>query len=102
MIPDALRARLASLGAAGQTVTYGQLARDLGIRIGQLTEALEAQMEEDAALGRPLLAAVCAGRMAAGQPALGFFQKASLLGFDVSDPVSLVARHRAALTLTRP
>lgn len=99
---DALQARLADLGAAGQTITYGALVRDLGLRMGALTTALEALMEEDAALGRPLRAAVCAARMGAGQPAPGFFQKAAALGFDVSDPAGFVSLHRAALALTRP
>lgn len=99
---DAVSARLALIGAAGQTVTYGQLARDLGLRMGALTDALEVLMEEDAALGHPLRAAVCAARLGAGQPAPGFFQKAAALGFDVSDPAGFVARHRSALALTRP
>jgi hypothetical protein len=99
---DAVSARLALIGAAGQTVTYGELARDLGLRMGELTATLEALMEEDAALGRPLRAAVCAARLGAGKPAPGFFQKAAALGFDVSDPGEFVAHHRSALALTRP
>ena len=99
---NAVLARLALIGAAGQTVTYGQLARDLGLRMGELTATLELLMEEDAALGRPLRAAVCAARLGAGQPAPGFFQKAAALGFDVSDPAGFVAQHRSALALTRP
>ena len=97
---NAVSARLALIGAAGQTVTYGQLARDLGLRMGELTAALEALMEEDAALGRPLRAAVCAARLGAGQPAPGFFQKAAALGFDVSDPAGFVAQHRRLLSQT--
>lgn len=99
---NAVSARLALIGAAGQTVTYGQLARDLGLRMGELTATLELLMEEDAALGRPLRAAVCAARLGAGQPAPGFFQKAAALGFDVSDPAGFVAHHRGAMALTRP
>ena len=92
-----LEQRLAALAAAGQTVTYGALARDLGLRMGELTAALEVMMEDDARNGRPLRAALCAGRLAGGLPAKGFFDKAAELGFDVSDQVVFVARHRALL-----
>lgn len=92
-----LEARLAALAAAGETVTYGALARDLGLRMAELTAALEALMEEDARAGRPLRAALCEGRFAGGLPARGFFDKAAELGFDTSDPTGMVARHRTAL-----
>jgi hypothetical protein len=89
--------RLAALAAAGQTISYGALARDLGWRIGTLTAALEAMMEEDARKGQPLRASLCEGRLSGGLPARGFFEKATALGFDVADPASFVAGHRAAL-----
>ena len=92
-----LSARLDALGRAGQTTTYGALARDLGLRIGELTAALEALMEEDAASGRPLRAALCDGRLSPGLPARGFFEKAAALGRDVSDRVAFVKAERAAL-----
>ena len=92
-----LEARLAALAAAGQTVTYGALARDLGLRMGELTDALEALMDDDARNGHPLRAALCEGRLAGGQPAKGFFDKAAELGFDLSDPAGFVAAQRAAL-----
>lgn len=92
-----LEARLAALAAAGETVTYGALARDLGLRMAELTTALEALMEEDARAGRPLRAALCEGRFAGGLPARGFFDKAAELGFDTSDAAGMVARHRTAL-----
>lgn len=97
---DRLLARLAALGAAGQTITYGALARDLGMQMGALTEALEVLMDQDAASGQPLRAALCEGRLSGGLPAQGFFLKATSLGFDVSDPAGFVAGHRAALALT--
>ena len=93
-----LEARLAELASAGQTITYGALARDLGWRMADLTAALETLMERDAAEGHPLRAAVCAGRLGAGLPARGFFDKAAALGFDLSDPEDFVARTRAALS----
>lgn len=99
---DALLARLATLGAAGQTITYGALARNLGLRVADLTAALEALMEEDAKNGKPLRAALCEGRLSAGLPAKGFFLKAASLGFDLSDPAAFVASQRAALALTAP
>jgi hypothetical protein len=92
-----LESRLAALAAAGQTITYGALARDLGLRIGELTAALEAMMEADAQAGRPLRAALCEGRLAGGMPARGFFDTAAELGFDISEPQAFVQHQRAAL-----
>jgi hypothetical protein len=92
-----LEDRLADLACRGQTITYGALARDLGWRVGDMTVALETLMEEDARAGRPLRAALCAGKLAAGLPARGFFLKATDLGFDVADPAAFAASQRAAL-----
>ncbi|MFN4158936.1 MAG: hypothetical protein ACK4GO_11115 [Gemmobacter sp.] len=92
-----LEARLAALAATGGTVTYGALARDLGWRMGELTAALEALMEADAAAGRPLRAALCEGRLSQGMPAQGFFLKAAELGLDVTDAAAFVAGQRAGL-----
>lgn len=97
-----LQARLAQLAASGQTITYGALARDLAIpgpgAIARLTVALETLMEQDAANGAPLRAALCSGRGAADQPARGFFDKAAALGcLRDQDPLEFVATHRARL-----
>lgn len=92
-----LEARLAALAATGRTVTYGALAAELGLRIGELTAALEALMVIDAARGLPLRAALCEGRLERELPAPGFFLKAVELGFDVSDPAGFVAAQRAGL-----
>ena len=92
-----LTARLAALAAARQTITYGQLARDLGWRMGDLTAALEESMEADARKGVPLRASLCEGRLASGLPARGFFDKAAALGFDVSHPNSFVFVQRHML-----
>jgi hypothetical protein len=93
-----LEARLAALAAAGETITYGALARDLGWRIGEVTAALETLMEQDAAAGRPYRAAVCAQRLSAdGLPAPGFFAKVASLGQDVSNPARFVETQRRAL-----
>ena len=94
-----LASRLANLARRGETITYGALAQGLGLRVQDLTAALEAMMEDDARSGRPLRAAVCEGRLAGGLPARGFFDKAAELGFDVSDPAGFVAQHRRVLSL---
>lgn len=94
---EALAARLRAVAAAGGTVGYGALAREFGCRVAEVTAALEALMAEDAAAGRPLLAAVCAGRLARGLPAPGFFAAAAALGRAVDDPAAFAAEERARL-----
>lgn len=101
---ETLTARLAELAALNQTVTYGKLARDLGLTgpstIARLTTALEALMEEDAALNRPFRAVLLSGRLAQDLPAQGFFDKATALGrYQDQDPTQYVAEERAALAL---
>lgn len=97
-----LEARLAALAAAGGTVTYGALARDLGLRMGELTAALEALMVADVGAARPLRAALCEGKLSQGLPAQGFFLKCAELGLDVGDPAAFVAQQRAQLYGTDP
>lgn len=92
-----LEARLAALAAAGETMTYGALARDLGWRLSDLTAALERLMELDTAAGHPLRAALLRGRLSGDLPARGFFDKAVALGHNVSDPSGFAVRQRAAL-----
>jgi hypothetical protein len=76
-----LELRLAALAAAGETTTYGDLARELGLRMAELTAQLEALMEEDAAQGKPFRAALLCQRLSPeGHPAPGFFAKAADLG----------------------
>ncbi|MEZ5797435.1 MAG: hypothetical protein R3D63_08225 [Paracoccaceae bacterium] len=93
-----LDARLAALAAAGETLTYGALARELGLRMADLTAALEATMEADTAAGAPLRAALCEARLTPGLPAPGFFAKAAALGHAIGDPAGFVADHRARLS----
>lgn len=96
-----LEARLAQLAAQHQTITYGALARELGLRIADLTSALEALMEADAAANRPFRAAVCVARLSPDQlPAPGFFAKAAALGHPASDPASFVQHERLRLKST--
>lgn len=93
-----LDARLAAIAAAGETITYGDLARELGLRVAGLTARLEQLMEEDARAGKPLRAAVLRQRLSAGQlPAPGFFGKAADLGFRISDHGAFVRDHRRRL-----
>ena len=96
-----LEARLAALAAEKGCVTYGSLARELGCRMGELTVVLEALMQQDAARGLPLRAALCEGRFSQGLPAQGFFLKCAELGIDVGDPVAFVADQRARLFGTK-
>lgn len=79
----ALRKLLAGVARAGGTHTYQQVAQALGLEppqtIHRLTVALESLMDEDAAAGRPLLAAVVVSRTREGLPAPGFFAHARRL-----------------------
>ena len=92
-----LEVRLERLALDGETMTYGALARELGLRIGALTAELEQMMEHDVVAGHPLRAALCAGRLSGGLPAPGFFAKAAALGRPTGDPAGFVARDREAL-----
>lgn len=93
-----LETRLAALAAAGETISYGTLARDLGLRMTELTSQLEALMEQDAAQGKPFRAALIRQRLSVDDlPAPGFFQKAAELGVDPSDRIAFVKDQRVRL-----
>lgn len=81
---EALATYLDTIARRGQTVTYQQAARALGLEppqtIHRLALALEASMTADAAAGRPLRAAVVVSRVGSGRPAPGFFAHARALG----------------------
>ncbi len=92
--------RLAALAAAGETISYGDLARELGLRMADLTATLEALMEEDAVQNRPFRAALLRQRLSPDDlPAPGFFQKATELGADIPDPAAFVQSQRQSLYL---
>ncbi len=78
-----IRAHLQALPESGLPVTYGRLARALGLylpgSIRQVTAALETTMHEDARAGRPFIAARAVGR-GSGLPGRGFFDLARRLG----------------------
>jgi hypothetical protein len=93
-----LELRLAALAAAGQTMTYGQLARDLGLRMADLTDQLETLMQADAGQDQPFRAALLCQRLSPdGLPAPGFFLKAAELGTSIGDPAAFVADQRRRL-----
>lgn len=95
----ALAGRLARLAAKGETIGYGALAAELGVRVAELTAALEATMEADAARGEPLRAALCFGRLTGGLPARGFYDKAAALGYETDDPAGFATHLREQLYL---
>jgi Fe-S cluster biogenesis protein NfuA len=90
---DRIRTHLAGLTAAEVPITYGKLARAIGLyapgSIGKVTQALEATMVEDVENGAPFLAPLVVSKPGNGTPAEGFFQQARALGrgpgFDEDD-----------------
>jgi len=95
-----LESRLAALAVAGETISYGALAKDLGLRMADLTAQLEALMEHDAANHRPFRAVLLCQRLSPDHlPAPGFFQKAAALGRPTDDPAAFTGTERQALLL---
>jgi len=84
-------------------ISYQELAKALHIlpphSIHRVTEALERLMEEDAAAGRPFIAALAISKARGGLPAPGFFDCARRLGRFAGDPDGQDARtfHAAEL-----
>jgi Fe-S cluster biogenesis protein NfuA len=79
-----IRAHLTGLSAADVPMTYGQLARAMGLyapgSIAKVTQALEATMVEDAESGAPFLAALVVSKVGDGEAAKGFHLQARALG----------------------
>lgn len=99
-----LRAHLEALGPRAVPVTYGALARALGLwwpgAMRVVTAALEATMREDAAAGRPFIAARAVSRAGRGLPGKGFFDLARALGrgpVPGEDEAAFLACERARL-----
>jgi hypothetical protein len=90
-----LRTHLEAHAALG-LVTYQQAAQALQLlpphTIHQITNALEQLMAEDAAAGRPLIAALVVGKRRDGLPAPGFFECAAQLGRFAGDAAGPDAR----------
>jgi hypothetical protein len=101
----ALRDNLRLVAGLGVTVTYHQAARGIGLTpphlIHSVTTLLEGLMDEDAAHGRPFIAALVVSRARDGLPALGFFEAAARLGRFAGDPFGedAVAYHAAELAM---
>jgi len=83
-LADRVRAYLDALPADKPTVTYGALARAMGLwapgSVRRITRVLETTMREDAAAGRPFVAARAVSRAGGGLPGRGFFDLAHTLG----------------------
>lgn len=96
MLKDRLRQILVDQARTGTPVTYKELADRLGLTppqtIHRITQVLEVLMAEDAAAGRPLLAALCVSRLQQRLPARGFFVTAEILGAFTGDPEGVEAR----------
>ena len=102
---DLLRANLRMVAALGATITYHEAARGIGLApphvIHSVAMLLEELMDEDAAAGRPFIAAMVTSRARDGVPAPGFFEAAARLGRFRGDPWSAeaMAWHAAELAL---
>jgi len=81
---DRIRAHLTGLSATDLPLTYGQLARAMGLympgSIGKVTQALEATMVQDVENDAPFLASLVVSKVGRGNAAKGFFQQALALG----------------------
>jgi hypothetical protein len=95
-----IRQALLPRAAAGQTVTYNDLAAEAKAsaphRIHRLTLALEAMTRDDAAFGRPPLAALAVSKGEGGVPGRGFFQLLRELGLHDGPERGIAARARHA------
>ncbi len=93
-----VRAHLEGLAPTDIPVTYGALARGLGLwapgSINRVTRALEHTMREDAAAGRPFIAARAVSRGRDGLPGGGFFALARALSRGPAEGESDAAFHR--------
>jgi hypothetical protein len=99
-LADRLRAHLERLGPEEIPITYGALARAVGLylpgSVRKVTQALETTMREDAAAGRPFVAAQVVNRHS-GVPGQGFFDLADQLGTPLVPDPAVLARYRQSL-----
>lgn len=99
VLMERVRLHLCRAAARCVPVTYRDLALALDLpppnTILQVAELLEALMAEDAAAGRPFLAALAVSKARRGLPAPGFFECAHRLGRlrDAADPLDAAAYH---------
>jgi Fe-S cluster biogenesis protein NfuA len=96
-LADRLRAHLERLSPEEIPITYGALARAVGLylpgSVRKVTKALETTMREDAAAGRPFVAARVVNRHS-GVPGQGFFDMAEQLGTPLAPDPAVLARYR--------
>ncbi len=94
-IAPRLREHLRKVAEQRLPVTYQEVAKALGLTppntIHRVTEALELLMTEDAATGRPFIAAIVISKARGGLPAPGFFDCAARLGRFDGDAAGLEA-----------
>lgn len=92
-----VRAYLLGLPPTAVPITYGQLARALGLTtagsIAKVTQALEMTMAEDAEAGAPFLAALVVGKIGNGS-ASGFHLQARSLGRQPGEGEDETAYHQ--------
>lgn len=92
-----VRAHLEGLAETAAPITYGALTRALGMwapgSVSKVTRALEATMREDAAAGRPFVAARVIGRGRDGLPGKGYFELARALARGPRDGESEAEAH---------
>jgi Fe-S cluster biogenesis protein NfuA len=102
-LPARVRSHLETLPSDQSPISYGALARALGLwmpgSIARITAALETTMRDDAAAGRPFIAARAVGRGRDGLPGTGFFDLARALGRGPRDGESEPDFHARALQL---
>ncbi|MGO4558126.1 hypothetical protein [Mesorhizobium sp. 2RAF21] len=95
-LKDRLRQILIELAQTETVATYRILAERLGLMppqtVHRVAGLLEKLMADDAEAGRPLLAALCVGRLRHGLPAPGFFMAAEALRLFKGAPEGPVAR----------
>lgn len=96
-----VRAHLETLRTDDEVITYGALARALGLwmpgSIAKITRALEKTMREDAAAQRPFIAARAVSRGRERLPGKGFFDLARTLSRRTLDNASEPEFHRSEL-----
>ncbi len=104
-LSNRVRAYLEDLSEDEVPVTYGALARALGLwapgSIAKVTRALETTMREDAAAGRPFIAARAVGRGPAKRPGKGYFELARTLSRGPLEGESEADHHSAELRRIR-
>jgi len=100
-LADRVRAHLRALPETQVPVTYGALARALGLwapgSIAKVTRALETTMREDAAADRPFIAARVVNRGREKLPGKGYFDLALALSRGPQDGESEADHHAGEL-----